>query len=168
MHPPSFCIDRGSQLMNTHSLSTSTDHWCRLRWNCGILLWSALLSFHPRSILFADGHRILDWNVLSTGVLSVLPQHRRHHFENHLCKGVLLESRSRFRLSRDFHFLIFYDFQELIYHTVAAILLLIASVYLLVKINDYKNTELYDKYIIVAVSVQRGPSTIKRNLTNQY
>jgi len=40
---------------------------------------------------------------------------------------------------------------ELIYHTVAAILLLIASVYLLVKIQDYKHTSLYDNYIIVAV-----------------
>lgn len=46
----------------------------------------------------------------------------------------------------------FLKFQELIYHSVAAILLLVASVYLLVKINDYKNSELYDKYIIVAVS----------------
>lgn len=47
----------------------------------------------------------------------------------------------------------FYFKKELIYHSVAAILLLIATVYLLVKINDYKNTEVYDKYIIVGVSV---------------
>lgn len=47
----------------------------------------------------------------------------------------------------------FYLKKELIYHSVAAILLLIATVYLLVKINDYKNTEVYDNYIIVGVSV---------------
>jgi len=40
---------------------------------------------------------------------------------------------------------------ELIYHSVAAVLLLIASIYLLVKISDYKGTELYDVYIVVAV-----------------
>jgi len=40
---------------------------------------------------------------------------------------------------------------ELIYHSIAALLLLIASVYLLVKISDYKHTSLYDIYIVVAI-----------------
>ncbi|XP_055302342.1 uncharacterized protein LOC129568454 isoform X2 [Sitodiplosis mosellana] len=35
---------------------------------------------------------------------------------------------------------------ELIYHTVAAILLLIASVYFLVKLQDYKNYNFYNAY----------------------
>lgn len=48
----------------------------------------------------------------------------------------------------------FFRFQELIYHSVAAVLLLIASIYLLVKISDYKGTNLYDVYIVVAVSVR--------------
>jgi len=40
---------------------------------------------------------------------------------------------------------------ELIYHSIAALLLLIASVLLLIKIGDYKNTKLYDIYIVVGV-----------------
>lgn len=41
--------------------------------------------------------------------------------------------------------------QELIYHSIAFILLLCASVFLLVKINDYKRSSYYDTYIVVAV-----------------
>lgn len=45
----------------------------------------------------------------------------------------------------------YYLNQELIYHTIAAILLLIASVFLLVKLQDYKRHDFYNAYTVAGV-----------------
>lgn len=41
--------------------------------------------------------------------------------------------------------------QELIYHSIAAILLLVASVLLLVRNQDYKRTTLYNHYLTAGI-----------------
>lgn len=123
------------------------DYWCDLCRNCSILLWPTILIRYTWLVLFTDGNIIPDWNILSAGLMPVLAKHRRHNLENDLCKK--MKTVTLLKISMKF---VFFFVKELIYHTVAAILLLIASVYLLVKIQDYKHTTLYDNYIVVAVS----------------
>lgn len=126
-----------------------SDHWSHMCWNRCLLLWSSILLCNTRFILLVDGNNIFDWNILPIGIVLILIKHWWNYFKNHLRK--LNTSFFSMFQSKSLHGFFSRFSQELIYHTTAAILLLIASVYLLVKIQDYKHTSLYDNYIIVAV-----------------
>lgn len=121
-----------------HLLTAFIAHWhC-----CGDpdgdpLPWQPLLSWRAGLVPLPDGHHIHDRDILFIPCVPHIAEHGRAHRQDNLCK--CLAWLLHWNPNRKLKVAKFLDLQELIYHSVAAILLLASSVCLLIKLRDGRN-----------------------------
>lgn len=134
----------------------SVDHWSHLRWNHWLLLWTRIFLWACWFVLPINGNNIFDRNVLPVNIMPLLIEYGRHHLENNLRKfnhnfHEILFIQEKLDLGANGIDQFLFNLQELIYHSIAAILLLAASIWLFVRVEDYKRHSLYNQYLAVAV-----------------
>lgn len=127
--------------------------------HCQLLLSTICLhTCCARFILSADVGGIFDMHLLSAVGLCRFVEHRWPHFQNDVCEFHASSSSSsinRHKFSWEyFHFI---RTQELIYHAVATILLLAASLTLLIKIGNYRytNSSIHSAYMAASVYIYK-------------